>query len=67
MRLLDEHENKKNKKIDLGVPGGYDQFNHKFAFKLGEMAKLIELDIREQMKEGIIRIMDQGETLESHA
>ena len=49
-----------SQKVNLGIPGGYDQFNYKEAFKLGEMAKLIERDLREKMKEGILRIMEEG-------
>ena len=50
--------------LDLGVPGGYEQYNYKEAFKLGEHVLQVEEEIKDRMKEGIMRIMHDGATAE---
>ena len=49
----------KRKRLDLGVPGGYEQFNYKEAFKLSDAIYQVEAELKDRMKKGLMDMINE--------
>lgn len=51
--------------LDLGVPGGYEQFNYAEAYRTHAKMKEMEAMVKQRLREGLLRMMGSGMSLEN--